>query len=195
MGARDKLIDSAIHLMRRYGIAGTGIAQLLDHSGISRRSVYLNFPGGKSELVAEATRAAGEASSALMRTLTAGADVASSIAAFPAMWRETLIASDFTSGCPIVAAALGRSESDAAADAAGQTFADWERIIADRLRAEDVEADTADTLATTIVAAVEGAIVMSLAARSTVPLDRTGKQLAELVSQHTGQAHSVATRG
>ena len=55
MGARDKLVASAIDLMRRYGIAGTGIAQLLDHSGISRRSVYLNFPGGKAELVAQNT--------------------------------------------------------------------------------------------------------------------------------------------
>ena len=32
---------------------------MLGHSGISRRSVYLNFPGGKSELIAEATRVAG----------------------------------------------------------------------------------------------------------------------------------------
>lgn len=191
MAAKDKLMDSAIDLMRRYGIAGTGIAQLLEHSGISRRSVYLNFPGGKSELVAEATRAAGDASSALMRTLTAGADVATCIAAFPAMWRDVLVSSDFTAGCPIVAAALGRSESAAAADAAGEIFTDWEDILASRLREEEVAPDTARSLATTIVAAVEGAVVMSLASRSTEPLERTGKQLAELVSQYTGKARAA----
>ncbi|MEC3915311.1 TetR/AcrR family transcriptional regulator [Nocardia sp. CDC160] len=191
MGARDRLIDSAIALMRCNGIAGTGIAQLLDHSGISRRSIYLNFPGGKSELVAEATRAAGQASSALMRTVLASTDLSSAIAAFPDMWRETLVSTDFTSGCPIVAAALGRSESPQAADVAGETFTEWEGILAERLEVEGVAPDTARSLATTIVAAVEGAVVMSLATRSTAPLERAGKQLSELVALHTGKT-SVA---
>ncbi|MEC3957301.1 TetR/AcrR family transcriptional regulator [Nocardia sp. CDC153] len=191
MGARDRLIDSAIALMRCNGIAGTGIAQLLDHSGISRRSIYLNFPGGKSELVAEATRAAGQASSALMRTVLASTDLSSAIAAFPDMWRETLVSTDFTSGCPIVAAALGRSESPQAADVAGETFTEWEGILAERLEVEGVATDIARSLATTIVAAVEGAVVMSLATRSTAPLERAGKQLSELVALHTGKT-SVA---
>ncbi|WP_306361193.1 TetR/AcrR family transcriptional regulator [Nocardia sp. CC227C] len=185
MGARDKLVGSAIDLMRRYGIAGTGVAQLLEHSGISRRSIYLNFPGGKAELVAEATRAAGAASSALIRTFAAGADAVSAIAAVPGIWREALIASDFSAGCPIVAAALGRAESAAAADAAGDVFAEWEDILTERLRAEQVDPETARTLATTIIAAVEGAIVMSLAQRSVEPLERTGKQLTALVDQYT----------
>ncbi|GAB0103744.1 TetR/AcrR family transcriptional regulator [Nocardia sp. JMUB6875] len=192
MGARDRLIDSAIALMRCNGIAGTGIAQLLDHSGISRRSVYLNFPGGKSELVAEATRAAGQASSALMRTVLAGSDLASAIAAFPAMWRETLLSTDFSAGCPIVAAALGRTESPEAADVAGETFTEWEGILAERLEAENVAPETARSLATTIVAAIEGAVVMSLASRSTAPLERAGKQLADLVGLYTGKKTSVA---
>ncbi|MVU76263.1 TetR family transcriptional regulator [Nocardia sp. ET3-3] len=187
MGARDRLIDSAIALMRCNGIAGTGIAQLLDHSGISRRSVYLNFPGGKSELVAEATRTAGQASSALMRTVLASTDLASAIAAFPDMWRTTLVSTDFTAGCPIVAAALGRSESPEAADVAGETFTEWEGVLAERLEAEQVAPETARTLATTIVAAVEGAVVMSLATRSTAPLERAGKQMADLVALYTGK--------
>ncbi|AYF74056.1 TetR/AcrR family transcriptional regulator [Nocardia yunnanensis] len=192
MGARDRLIDSAIALMRCNGIAGTGIAQLLEHSGISRRSIYLNFPGGKSELVAEATRAAGQASSALMRTVLASTDLASAIAAFPDMWRETLISTDFAAGCPIVAAALGRAESAEAADVAGETFTEWEAIIAERLEAEQVEPAPARSLATTIVAAVEGAVVLSLATRSTGPLERVGKELSDLVALHTGKKTSVA---
>ncbi len=185
MGARDRLIDSAMELMRRNGVAGTGIAQLLEHSGISRRSVYLNFPGGKAELIAEATRVAGQGYSALMRAVTASADLATCLAAFPGIWREVLVTSDFTAGCPIVAAALSRSEAPAAADAAGETFLDWEQIIAERLRAEHVAPDTALSLATTIIAAVEGAVLMSLATRSVTPLERVGEQMSALVSQYT----------
>ncbi|MFC9896357.1 TetR/AcrR family transcriptional regulator [Nocardia sp. NPDC127579] len=188
MGARDKLVAAAIDLMRCNSIAGTGIAQLLERSGISRRSVYLNFPGGKAELVTEATRVAGAAYSEMMRTVTAGSDIASALATYPTLWRETLLASDFRAGCPIVAAALGRAEAPAAADAAGQTFADWENILAARLRAEQVEPETAHSLATTIVAAIEGAVVLSMAQRSAAPLEGTAKHLAELVAQHTGRA-------
>ncbi|MBB5918611.1 AcrR family transcriptional regulator [Nocardia transvalensis] len=186
MRARDRLIDSTVDLMRRNGVAGTGIAQLLEHSGISRRSVYLNFPGGKAELVTEATRSAGEAASTLIRKLAdGGADLASCVAAFPSIWRERLVASDFTAGCPIVAAALGRAEAPAAADAAGETFTEWEAILAESLRAEQVDDDRALALATTIVAAIEGAVVMSLATRSVAPLERVGTQLSALVAQYT----------
>ncbi|MFF0493484.1 TetR/AcrR family transcriptional regulator [Nocardia sp. NPDC003482] len=188
MGARDRLIDSAVELLGRHGVAGTGIAQLLEHSGISRRSVYLNFPGGKSELVTEATRVAGRAYSALIRTAVAGADLASCLASFPSIWSEMLVSSDFTAGCPIVSAALGRSEAPAAADAAGEAFTEWETIVAERLRAERVDAETARSLATTIVAAVEGAVVMALATRSVTPLERVGAQLSALVAQHTRAA-------
>src|SRR5258706_426767 len=54
MTARERLIASAIEMLRRHGVAGTGLAELLENSGTARRSVYVNFPGGKSELMAEA---------------------------------------------------------------------------------------------------------------------------------------------
>ncbi|WP_227980585.1 TetR/AcrR family transcriptional regulator [Nocardia spumae] len=186
MGARDRLIDSAVDLMRSNGVAGTGIAQLLEHSGISRRSVYLNFPGGKSELIAEATRTAGAAYGALLRGITAGADVATCVGLFPSIWREKLATSEFTAGCPIVAAALGRAEAPEAADAAGAAFTEWEDILVERLTSEHVEPDLAISLATTVVAALEGAVILSLATRSMAPLERVGAQMQELIARHTG---------
>ena len=53
--------------MQRHGVAGTGIAEILSTSGVTRRSIYLNFPGGKAELVAAATRSAGDELTALLR--------------------------------------------------------------------------------------------------------------------------------
>ncbi len=188
MGARDRLIASAVDLLGSHGVAGTGIAQLLDRSGISRRSVYLNFPGGKSELIAEATRVAGATYSALLRSLAAGADIATCVGAYPAIWRERLVASEFTAGCPVVAAALGRAEAPEAADAAGAIFTEWEGILAERLIAERVEPDLALSLATTVIAAVEGAVVLSLATGSMDPLERVGAQMSDLIARHTAPA-------
>lgn len=185
MTARERLIDSAIELLRRNGVAGTGLAELLEHSGTARRSVYVNFPGGKSELVTEATRTAGR----LMDSALAGAApdgaLRESLAGFVESWKETLRSSDYTAGCPIVAAALGRTESPAAADAAGEVFAAWQAMLVRRLADGGVAVGEAESLATTVVAAVEGAVILCLAARSTDPLDRTAQMLDGLIAQYT----------
>lgn len=186
MAARDRLIASAIALLQRHGVAGTGIAHLLEHSGIARRSVYLNFPGGKTELIANAAASAGQAFSDVIRSLAAEAYPVAAVEAFVALWQDALTGTDFEAGCPIVAAALGRSEAPAAADIAGKVFTDWEQVLAARLEAANVAPEPAMKLATTTIAAIEGAVIMSLATRSAAPLQRTGKLLAELVAQHTG---------
>lgn len=183
MAARDRLIQSAIELMRCDGIAGTGLARLLEHSGISRRTVYLNFPGGKSELMAEATRVAGDGIAAFLSDAVASPDP---LAAFVAWWRQLLLSSDYAAGCPIVAAALARSESSAAADTAGKSFTEWQQIIADRLSADGVAPASAVSLASTTIAAVEGAVVMSMATRSTKPLEHAADNLRRLYDVSVG---------
>ena len=60
MRVRERLTSATATLMQRHGVAGTGIAEILSTSGVTRRSIYLNFPGGKAELVAAATRSAGD---------------------------------------------------------------------------------------------------------------------------------------
>src|SRR5690625_2032135 len=192
MAARDRLIGSAIALLQRNGVAGTGIAELLEHSGTARRSVYLNFPGGKAELLANAAATAGQTISDVIRRFVAEADPVAGVEAFVALWNNALTGSDFGAGCPIVAAALGRSEAPAAADVAGEIFSDWETLLAERLEAADVAAETALQLATTTIAAIEGAVVMSLAAQSAAPLQRTGRQLVDLVAHHTRGARGQA---
>ncbi|MDC8995459.1 TetR/AcrR family transcriptional regulator [Mycobacterium marinum] len=185
MTARERLIESAIELLRRNGVAGTGLAELLEHSGTARRSVYVNFPGGKSELMTEATRAAGRRMDSTLASIAADGD--ESLLAFADSWKQTLRASDYAAGCPIVAAALGRTESPSAADAAGEVFGAWQTVLAGRFRAQGVGVDTAESLATTVMAAVEGAVILCLAARSTDPLDRTVTMLQQLIAQHTSR--------
>ncbi len=194
MTARERLIGSAIELLRRNGVAGTGVAELLEHSGAARRSVYVNFPGGKSELMAEATRTAGRLfNSALAATAPEGGG-RESLAAFVESWKETLRSSDYTAGCPIVAAALGRTQSPSAADAAGEVFTAWQTVLAGQLRAEGAGLDEAESLATTVVAAVEGAVILCLAAQSTDPLDRTVHMLDQLIAHHTRRRNRVRLR-
>lgn len=167
--------------MQRHGVAGTGIAEILATSGVTRRSIYLNFPGGKAELVAAATRSAGDEMTALMREYVAQPDP---VDAFTRMWSEVLVGTNFEGGCPIVAAASGRDESPEAASAAAEVFAQWAQLLAERLTDDGVKPAVAQSLSTTIVASIEGAVILSRAACSTKPLEQVSRHLEELIAQH-----------
>jgi AcrR family transcriptional regulator len=181
MRVRERLTSATATLMQRHGVAGTGIAQILATSGVTRRSIYLNFPGGKAELVAAATRSAGDE---MTTTLGGYIEQPDPIGAFTRMWSDVLISTDFEGGCPIVAAASSRDEAPEAASTAAEVFAEWAQLLEGRLIGEGINRATAQSLSTTIVASVEGAVILSRAARSTKPLEQVAHHLNELISQH-----------
>ena len=184
MSARDALIASITGLVRRRGVAGAGLTALLEDSGVARRTVYLNFPGGKAELVAEATRIAGEALSAVIRSADNGGDPIQAVRTFIYQWKAQLRATEMQAGCPIVAAILGRSEAPAAAQAAAEAIADWQAILADRLLSSGADPHNARSLATLAIAAIEGAVVIALASGTTDALDDVGGHLTEVIQLH-----------
>jgi TetR/AcrR family transcriptional regulator, lmrAB and yxaGH operons repressor len=182
MSARDALIASVTGLVRRRGVAGTGLSALLEDSGVARRTVYLNFPGGKEELIAEATRESGQALTAVIQS--AGDDPAVAIQAFIGGWKAALSESELEAGCPIVAAILGRSDAPAAADVAAAAVNEWQTIIADRLAAAGVDAGNARSLASLTIAAIEGAVILAQASQSAEPLDHVGHHLIETIKSY-----------
>jgi TetR/AcrR family transcriptional regulator, lmrAB and yxaGH operons repressor len=167
--------------MQRHGVAGTGIAEILVTSGVTRRSIYLNFPGGKAELVAAATRFAGDEMSATLRSYMEQDDP---IGAFTRMWSDGLVSTDFEGGCPIVAAASSRDESPEGASTAADVFAEWAELLAARFRTDGMKRADAQSLSTMVVASVEGAVIVSRAARSTKPLEQVSHHLNELIAAH-----------
>jgi TetR/AcrR family transcriptional regulator, lmrAB and yxaGH operons repressor len=184
MSARDALLASITGLVQRRGVAGTGLSALLEDSGVARRTVYLNFPGGKAELVAEATRIAGQGLSAVIRSADDGGDPVQAVATFIAAWKAQLHATEMEAGCPIVAAILGRSEAPEAAQAAGEAIDDWRTILADRLVSSGADPGSARSVATLVIAAIEGAVIMALATGSTEALDDVGRHLVEVIELH-----------
>jgi TetR/AcrR family transcriptional regulator, lmrAB and yxaGH operons repressor len=181
MRVRERLTSATAMLMQRHGVAGTGVADILSAGGVTRRSIYLNFPGGKAELVAAATRSAGDELATTLRDCIAQPDP---IGAFAGMWGEVLISTDFEGGCPIVAAAFSRDEAPEAASTAADVFEEWGQLLSDRLTADGINHATAQSLSTMIVAALEGAVMLSRAAQSTKPLEQVAHHLNELIAQH-----------
>src|SRR5579875_1542067 len=188
MNVRDKLVLSTIELVRRHGVAGTGIAAILERSHVSRRSIYLNFPDGKTELVQEATRVAASFIDHHIATALQQPTPQKSLDAFIAGWKKVVAESDFAAGCPIAAAGVARSSEPEIADIAGETFTRWRDAISRSLRDHGIAKNTAQALANTVLAAVEGAVIMAQAEKSLTPLDDVHRQLHILLRHHVGRS-------
>ncbi len=188
MSVKDRLLEATASLMRCHGVSGTSLSDILSTSGVARRSIYLNFPGGKSELVTEATRASG---AIITQAIEGILDSPDPISAFSEMWVEVLTSTDFDAGCPVVAAALGRADAPSAADLAGGIFGQWHDLVRDRMVDDGIDADIAKSLAITIVSAIEGAVIASQAQHSTRPLTEVAIRLRELVALHLSAVPSL----
>ncbi|BDY28653.1 TetR/AcrR family transcriptional regulator [Mycolicibacterium mageritense] len=170
-GPRERLIRSAIQLMREQGVHATGLTELLEHSRTARGSIYQHFPAGKTELMAQATLDAGRMITAKIEELTRSLPAEDVIQAFVAGWKQSLTESSFAAGCPIMAAAQAGPDALAVRDASAQVFADWARVIAESITSKGVDPATASTLGSFIVSSLEGAIIQCRSARSLQPLD------------------------
>ncbi|WP_020499920.1 TetR/AcrR family transcriptional regulator [Sciscionella marina] len=179
-GARERLLSSAVTLFRRSGIAGCGVAEILAHSGAGRGSIYTHFPGGKAELAEEAVRTSGQDLTDLITTVVDQQGLADGLHALIEYWRDMLRSTGYAESCPILSAAL-QNDATAAQRAAGDVFRDWHEALTGILRAEPATSDRADTLATLIIAAVEGAIALARGQHSLAPLDAVEAELAHLL--------------
>jgi AcrR family transcriptional regulator len=171
------MLRSALVLMGEQGVEATSFSQVIEHSGAPRGSIYHHFPGGKAQLVEEATRYAGDRISKLVTSAVGEND--DPIAALDALlnfWATALENSDFSAGCPVLAATLDGDRASARA-AAGEVFARWEHGWAQRLERAGVPAQRAASVASIAISAIEGAVILSRAERSRAPLDHA---IAEL---------------
>lgn len=182
------MIESAAVLMRERGVEGTSFSDVLVASGAPRGSLYHYFPRGKAQLIEEATRYGTDFVVARLAAALEKGDTAAAVQTFGEFYAQVLRDSDYTAGCPVLAAALEGDRLPMARDAASEGFQQWEQLIAQGLTRDGVPAPEAASLATVIVSSLEGAVVLSRAQRTTEPLERVLEHIGLLV-----QAASSAT--
>lgn len=179
------MVISTALLVREQGARATSIDDVLAHSGAPRGSVYHHFPGGREQLLCEATDYAGAFVADRIESATDSLEL---LDALLDTYRTQLVASDFRAGCPVVAVAV-EADSDLQENAAA-AFGRWTEVLAARLAADGVAADRADELAVTVIAAVEGALVMARARRDAEPLDSVHRRLRELLVAETTEGRT-----
>jgi AcrR family transcriptional regulator len=185
------MIYSALVLMGERGIEATSFSQVIEHSGAPRGSIYHHFPGGKAQLVEEATRYAGDI---VVKLLTDAVeqhdDPVAAVDAIADFWRTVLYDSDFAAGCPVLAATLESDRTPAARDAARDAFERWQHLWTEILGRAGVPEERARSLASIAISAVEGAVILARAQRSNAPLEGVVDELHTLFHDAIGDART-----
>ncbi|WP_371673270.1 TetR/AcrR family transcriptional regulator [Streptomyces sp. NBC_00289] len=184
-GPRERMVFSAAQLIRRDGVAATGMREVAAHAGAPRGSLQHYFPGGKEQLVNEAVGWAGR---------YAGNRVARFVAALPEptpgglfaemvrQWTDEYRSGGFAGGCPVAAATVDCAESTASTrEAASGAFTAWTSAVSRALVDMRVPRERADPLATLMVSSLEGAILMARAERDIRALTAVSRELAPLL--------------
>lgn len=190
-GTRDRILYASAELFRRHGYNGTGLKRIVAEAGAPFGSVYHFFPGGKEELGEEVIRVAGGFYGQLF------ADIATTSAVHPKTGRpdpvaamheffggaaRTLRDTDYADACPIETIALEvASSNDRLRQATADVFASWIDGGSDYFAAAGIERQRARELAIAMIAALEGAFVLSRAMRTTEPLEVAGAAIAAAV--------------
>ena len=169
---RDRIVRGAADLVRERGVHGVGLREIVAHAGVSRGFLQRYFPGGKTQLIVEALDVAG--SEVLDETesgLATAATLADAIETIFAPWRRVLLESNFTMGCPIAATVIDASRDDVLRQHAGALLDQWRDSVRAALVRYGAQGPTAEDDASVLLAALEGALILSRANRSIQPLD------------------------
>jgi AcrR family transcriptional regulator len=187
------MIVSTSLLVRERGARATSLDAVLAHSGAPRGSLYHHFPGGREQLLREATDFAGDYVARRLERVSGNGPLAA-IEALYDWYSGTLVDSDFRAGCPVVAVAVESSlDGPDLRDDARAAFERWRLALASELEASGIDADRANELGMLVLAAFEGALILSRTYRDLAPLDSVRRELRERVDSEL--AHLPRTTG
>jgi TetR/AcrR family transcriptional repressor of lmrAB and yxaGH operons len=181
-GTREHMIETTASLVHRRGFYGTSLNEILTESGAPRGSLYYHFPGGKEELVLEATRqGVASVTQLLKEVLTGSPDPAEGVRAFVEAAAHELRDSGYVFGCPVAPIVLDSPESSALAEICREALEEWQQVLVEGLGSGGIERARAESLATMIVCGLEGGLILARARRDIAPLDAVAEELASMV--------------
>ncbi|MCL4872248.1 MAG: TetR/AcrR family transcriptional regulator [Anaerolineae bacterium] len=183
---RNQIIDIACQLMETQGYHATGLNQILAESGAPKGSLYYYFPDGKEELGVAVVANSGRLIEQRIRGVMAEIeDPITAVTTFITMLAAQVEAADYRAGGPITAIALeSASTSDRLRDACHQVYQRWQDVFAEKLRQGNFDEARVRRLASIIISALEGGIILSRSQHSPQPLLDVAAEIGVLLQCH-----------
>lgn len=183
VGTRDRMLLSAVELIRERGVAGATIDAILARSDAPRGSVYYHFPGGRSQIITESIGFAGAWITNMIAGAAAAKDSHQMLHGVVESWKKTLKYSNFEAGCPMMAVAVdGIAEDPTLRAPTADVFTQWRVALTTQLIADGVDAERSRRFANMAIASIEGAVLLCRVDQSTGPLDDIEQELDALLS-------------
>jgi len=181
--SRSRMIQAASELFGQRGYHATAFSDVIEESGAPRGSIYFHFPGGKHELAREViARAGDEIEETVAGAASQAGDPAALIRALAEVMVQRFEGSDYRHGCSIATMVLELAPYDEELTLEfDKVFSRWRDAMVDRFEAWGVVRRRGVVLADLVMSGLEGALVVSRAARSSEPFWRTVDALISVV--------------
>jgi TetR/AcrR family transcriptional repressor of lmrAB and yxaGH operons len=183
--ARDQIVETTCGLLEAQGYHATGLNQIVKESGSPKGSLYYYFPGGKDELIAEAIQRTGQAvKKRVSDFLAQKEDPAEAISDFIRFLASLIETSAYKSGGPITAVAMETaSTNEQLSKECSEVYQMWHAVFAEKLVQGGFVPERAASLASLIVAALEGSTLLSRTHKSTRPMLDVAEEIHRLIKQ------------
>ncbi len=192
---RDRLVAATVDLFCRQGFTATGVKEILTTADARFSSLYHFFPGGKEELAEEAITTAGADFQQLVEEAWEGVpDLIGRITILFEGAAAALEENGYQDVCPLGTVALEvASTNERLRLATNSVFEAWTDGAYALLIGEGVPPTSARKVALTVIVLLEGAFVLSRAAKSTDPMHAAGTAAVQIVQEATGRSTRTAS--
>jgi AcrR family transcriptional regulator len=182
---RERMVHSAVQLVRERGATGTGVRDVVEHAKAPRGSFQHYFPGGKDQLVGEAVLWAADYAAERVRGYRRAARTPTPSGLFGHMakqWKQDFAERGYARGCPLMAASADLVGTDSTVtDQLRVGVERWEATVTEELTAMNVPPRRAKRLATLMLSTLEGAIMLARLRGDLGPLTVAVAELAPLL--------------
>jgi TetR/AcrR family transcriptional regulator, lmrAB and yxaGH operons repressor len=192
--SRRRIIDAAISLMRRSGLSGAGINEIVAESGAPKGSIYYFFPQGKQQIVSAALSVYAQ------RGLAAWGQALSTVeepgrkihALFDAIAARTE-QGQYRASCAAGAVTLDLdNDLEVVRLAIADAFSQWIGLISIHFPIDNPE--RRKSFAGLVLTVIEGAFIRARAERSSKPFQDAAGWLAEIAEREVRQTPRVLKR-
>jgi AcrR family transcriptional regulator len=183
---RERMVYSAVQLVRAKGPSATGVRDVVEHAGAPRGSFQHYFPGGKDQLVGEALLWAGDFAARWVATYahtTSKPTPGGLFAHLVKQWKDEFTARGYERGCPVLATTADLAGGGSAVNEQLRAALDrWEHAVVEELVRMTIPRRRARRLATLMISTLEGAIMSARVRRDVAPLTTVVAELSPVLN-------------
>jgi TetR/AcrR family transcriptional repressor of lmrAB and yxaGH operons len=182
---RTRILNAARHLLQRRGYFGVGTTEILEAAQAPKGSMYHHFPDGKEQIAVAAIASIRDDVTAILRQLSKEHySVAESIRALAKGMAQWLKASQWREGTMLATTAVGAVPDLPKVHAAIRDALDeWREHIVGQLLKEGWRRPAAQSMAHTLLAGIEGAMMLARIEQDDRIVVRVADTLALLVTR------------